>query len=98
MLRKDEDEHEFLAEEQPLTGRVTESDPEEDPEEYEDDERRMSSVLNIPTGRWSDGDVDDGDSSRDDADDEDGEEEEEKEDRGGEHLVRLTLLPFIPVD
>ncbi|GJU89226.1 hypothetical protein Tco_1301649 [Tanacetum coccineum] len=43
-----EDEHEFLAEEQPLPpidspttespGYVTESDPEEDPEEYEDDE------------------------------------------------------------
>ncbi|GJV65746.1 hypothetical protein Tco_1476574 [Tanacetum coccineum] len=45
---QDEDEHEFLAEEQPLPpvdsptaespGHVTESDPEEDPEEYEDDE------------------------------------------------------------
>ncbi|GKF89381.1 hypothetical protein Tco_0263344, partial [Tanacetum coccineum] len=43
-----EDEHEFLAEEQPLPpvdsptaeslGYVTESNPEEDPEEYEDDE------------------------------------------------------------
>ncbi|GKC30138.1 hypothetical protein Tco_1037432, partial [Tanacetum coccineum] len=43
-----EDDHEFLAEEQPLPpidspttespGYVTESDPEEDPEEYEDDE------------------------------------------------------------
>ncbi|GKA78430.1 hypothetical protein Tco_0784967 [Tanacetum coccineum] len=32
---QDEDEHEFLAEEQPLPGHVTESDPEEDPEEYE---------------------------------------------------------------
>ncbi|GKE02705.1 hypothetical protein Tco_1390688, partial [Tanacetum coccineum] len=35
---QDEDEHEFLAEEQPLPGHVTESDPEEDPKEYEDDE------------------------------------------------------------
>ncbi|GKF99894.1 hypothetical protein Tco_0301585, partial [Tanacetum coccineum] len=43
-----EDKHEFLAEEQPLPpvdsptakslGYVTELDPEEDPEEYEDDE------------------------------------------------------------
>ncbi|GKA78856.1 putative reverse transcriptase domain-containing protein [Tanacetum coccineum] len=36
-----EDEHEFLAEEQPLPpvdSPTTESDPEEDPEEYEDDE------------------------------------------------------------
>ncbi|GKA67947.1 hypothetical protein Tco_0767864 [Tanacetum coccineum] len=43
-----EDEHEFSAEEQPILpvdsptaespGYVTESDPEEDPEEYEDDE------------------------------------------------------------
>ncbi|GKC29755.1 hypothetical protein Tco_1037049 [Tanacetum coccineum] len=47
-IPQDEDEHEFLAEEQPLPpvdsptaespGHVTESDLEEDPEEYEDDE------------------------------------------------------------
>ncbi|GKG05889.1 hypothetical protein Tco_0325975, partial [Tanacetum coccineum] len=46
-----EDDHEFSAEEQPLPpigsptaespGYVTESDPEEDPEEYEDDEMEM---------------------------------------------------------
>ncbi|GJX88609.1 hypothetical protein Tco_0340623 [Tanacetum coccineum] len=45
---EDEDEHEFPAEEQPLPpvdsptakspGHVTELDPEEDPDEYEDDE------------------------------------------------------------
>ncbi|GKD43838.1 hypothetical protein Tco_1268483, partial [Tanacetum coccineum] len=35
---QDKDEHDFLAEEQPLLRHVTESDPEEDPEEYEDDE------------------------------------------------------------
>ncbi|GJZ77934.1 hypothetical protein Tco_0642606 [Tanacetum coccineum] len=35
---QDGDEHEFLAEEQPLPGHVTESDPEEDLEGYEDDE------------------------------------------------------------
>ncbi|GKG39454.1 hypothetical protein Tco_0463599 [Tanacetum coccineum] len=49
-----EDEHEFLAEEQPLPpvdsptaespGYVTESYPEEDPEEYEDDETDGSPV------------------------------------------------------
>ncbi|GKB93743.1 hypothetical protein Tco_0979880 [Tanacetum coccineum] len=49
-----EDEHEFPAEEQPLPpvdsptaespGYVTESDPEEDPEEYEDDETEMASA------------------------------------------------------
>ncbi|GKE13559.1 hypothetical protein Tco_1417110 [Tanacetum coccineum] len=38
LVPQDDDEHEFLAKEQPLPGHVTESDPEEDPEEYEDDE------------------------------------------------------------
>ncbi|GJV44458.1 retrovirus-related pol polyprotein from transposon TNT 1-94 [Tanacetum coccineum] len=52
-----EDEHEFPAEEQPFPpidspttespGYVTESDPEEDPEEYEDDETEMDPVLTI---------------------------------------------------
>ncbi|GJX70833.1 putative reverse transcriptase domain-containing protein [Tanacetum coccineum] len=32
LVPQDEDEHEFLAEEQPLPGHITESDPEEDPE------------------------------------------------------------------
>ncbi|GKG24323.1 hypothetical protein Tco_0394951, partial [Tanacetum coccineum] len=35
---QDEDEHEFLAEEQALPEHVTESDPEEDPEEVDADE------------------------------------------------------------
>ncbi|GJS24379.1 hypothetical protein Tco_0453011 [Tanacetum coccineum] len=34
LVPRDEDEHEFLAEEQPLPGHITESDPEEDPEEH----------------------------------------------------------------
>ncbi|GJT51092.1 hypothetical protein Tco_0977249 [Tanacetum coccineum] len=56
-----------------LPGYVIESDPEEDPEEYEDDETEDGPV-DYP---MDEGDDDDGDSSRDDADDEDGEEEEE---------------------
>ncbi|GKF19164.1 hypothetical protein Tco_0067802 [Tanacetum coccineum] len=53
-----EDEYEFPVEEQPLPpidspttkspGYVTESDPEEDPEEYEDDETEDG-----PSRRWS---------------------------------------------
>ncbi|GJV63474.1 hypothetical protein Tco_1474302 [Tanacetum coccineum] len=75
-----EDEHELLAEEQPLPpidsptaespGYVTESDPEEDPEECEDDETEDGPV-DYPINGVDDGDDDDGDSSRDDADDED---------------------------
>ncbi|GJW07786.1 hypothetical protein Tco_1570209, partial [Tanacetum coccineum] len=83
-----EDEHVFLAEEQPLPpvvsptaespGYVTESDPEEDPEEYEDDETEDGPV-DYPMDGGEDGDDDDGDSSRDDANDEDGNEEDEEE-------------------
>ncbi|GKE51387.1 hypothetical protein Tco_1486543 [Tanacetum coccineum] len=79
-----EDEHEFLAEEQPLPpvdspttespGYVVESDPEEDPEEYKDDETE-DGLADYPMDGGDDGDDDDGDSSRDDADDEDEEEE-----------------------
>ncbi|GJW87125.1 hypothetical protein Tco_0162465 [Tanacetum coccineum] len=56
-----EDDHEFLAEEQPLPpidspttespGYVTESDPEEDPEEYEDDETEDGPVDDLSYGR-----------------------------------------------
>ncbi|GKF64144.1 hypothetical protein Tco_0187592, partial [Tanacetum coccineum] len=72
---QDEDEHEFMAEEQPLPGHVTESDPEEDLEEYEDDEIEDGPVDYPMDGR-DDRDNDDGDSSRDDADDEDEDEED----------------------
>ncbi|GJV28739.1 hypothetical protein Tco_1385187 [Tanacetum coccineum] len=80
-----EDEHEFLAEEQPLPlvdsptaespEYVTKSDPEEDPEEYEDDETEDGPV-DYPIDGEDDGDDDDGDSSGDDADGEDEDDEE----------------------
>ncbi|GKD79326.1 hypothetical protein Tco_1341947 [Tanacetum coccineum] len=103
-----EDEHEFLAEEQPLPPvdsptaespeYVTESDPEEDPEEYEDDETEDGPV-DYPMDGGDDGDDDDGDSSRDDAndedeDDEDDEEEEEEED----HLASAASTIVVPVE
>ncbi|GJV16053.1 hypothetical protein Tco_1361376 [Tanacetum coccineum] len=94
-----EDEHEFLAEEQPLPpvdsptaespGYVTESDPEEDPEEYEDDETEDGPV-DYPMDGGDDGDDDDGDSSGDDADDENDEEEE--------HLAPVNSTIAVPVD
>ncbi|GJV58161.1 hypothetical protein Tco_1459166 [Tanacetum coccineum] len=83
-----EDEHVFLAEEQPLLpvvspttkspGYVVESDPEEDPEEYEDDETE-DGPIDYPMDGGEDGDDDDGDSSGDDAEDEDEDEENEEE-------------------
>ncbi|GJU30172.1 putative reverse transcriptase domain-containing protein [Tanacetum coccineum] len=83
-----EDEHVFLAEEQPVPpvvspttespGYVVESDPEEDLDEYEDDETEDGPV-DYPMDRGDDRDDDDGNSSRDDADDEDEDEEEEEE-------------------
>ncbi|GJV19557.1 putative reverse transcriptase domain-containing protein, partial [Tanacetum coccineum] len=92
-----EDEHEFPAEEQPLPpvdsptaespGYVTESDPEEDLEEYEDDETEDGPV-DYPMDGGDDGDDDDGDSSRDDANDED----EDDEDDLLYHHPPLTLL------
>ncbi|GKG41791.1 hypothetical protein Tco_0473542, partial [Tanacetum coccineum] len=89
-----EDEHEFLAEEQPLppvdlptaesSGYVTESDPEEeDPEEYEDDETEDGPV-DYPMDR---GDDDDDDSLGDDADGEDEDDEDEEEEEEEEHLA-----------
>ncbi|GKF22428.1 hypothetical protein Tco_0074750 [Tanacetum coccineum] len=100
-----EDEHEFPVEEQPLPlvdspiaespGYVTESDPEEDLEEYEVDETE-DGLVDYPMDRGEDGDDDD-DSSGDDTDDEDEEDEEEEE----EHLaslllyLRLSLFPYL---
>ncbi|GKF54964.1 hypothetical protein Tco_0165304, partial [Tanacetum coccineum] len=92
-----EDEHEFPAEEQPLPpvvspttespGYVTESDPEEDLEEYEDDETEDGPV-DYPMDGGEDGDDDNGDSSRDDADDEDKDEGDEADkDEEEEHLA-----------
>ncbi|GJU41899.1 putative reverse transcriptase domain-containing protein [Tanacetum coccineum] len=97
-----EDEHEFLAEEQPLPpvdsptaespGYVTESDPEEDPEEYEDDETK-DGPDDYPIGGGDDGDDDDGDSSGDDTDDEDEDDEEEEE-----RLAPADSAIVIPAD
>ncbi|GKD02907.1 hypothetical protein Tco_1177881 [Tanacetum coccineum] len=75
-----EDERELLAEEQPLPpvdspttelpGYVTESDLEEDPEEYEDDETE-DGLVDYPMDGGDDRDDDDGDSFRDDVNDKD---------------------------
>ncbi|GJV60582.1 hypothetical protein Tco_1466682 [Tanacetum coccineum] len=83
-----EDEHVFPAKEQPLPpvvsptaeslGYVVESDLEEDPEEYEDDETE-DGPINYPMDGGEDGDDDDGNSHRDDTDDDDGDEEDEEE-------------------
>ncbi|GKC59997.1 hypothetical protein Tco_1087595 [Tanacetum coccineum] len=97
-----EDEHVFLAEEQPLPPidsptaespkYITESDPEEDPEEYEDDETEDGPV-DYPMDEGDDGDDDDGDSSGDDADDEDEDAEEEEE-----HLAPADSTIVVPTD
>nr|GFB24833.1 putative reverse transcriptase domain-containing protein [Tanacetum cinerariifolium] len=75
-----EDEHVFLAEEQPLPpvvsptaespGYVAGLNSEEDPKEYEDDESE-DGLVDYPMDGGDNGDDDDGDSSRDDADDKD---------------------------
>ncbi|GKF22490.1 hypothetical protein Tco_0074812, partial [Tanacetum coccineum] len=80
----------FSAEEQPILpvysptaespGYVTELDPEEDLEEYEDDETEDGQV-NYPMDGGDDGDDDDGDSSRDDANDKDEDDEDEEEEK-----------------
>ncbi|GJV83403.1 hypothetical protein Tco_1523301 [Tanacetum coccineum] len=99
-----EDEHVFLAEEQPLPpvdsptaespGYVAESDPEEDPEEYEDDETEDGPV-DYPMDGGDDGDDDDGDSSGDDADDED-EDDEDEEEEEEEHLAPADSAIVVP--
>nr|GEX44562.1 hypothetical protein [Tanacetum cinerariifolium] len=87
----------LLAEEQPLPpidlhtaespGYVAESNPEEDPKEYEDDETE-DDLVDYP---MDEGD-DDSDSSGDHADDEDEDEEEEEE----EHLLPTDSVIVIP--
>ncbi|GJV26932.1 hypothetical protein Tco_1383380 [Tanacetum coccineum] len=99
-----EDEHEFPVEEQSLPpvdsptaespGYVTESDPEEDLEEYEDDETEDGQV-DYPMDGEDDGDDDDDDSSGDDADGEDEDDEDEEEE---EHLAPPDSAIVIPVD
>ncbi|GJS67154.1 hypothetical protein Tco_0681718 [Tanacetum coccineum] len=93
-----EDEHEFSVKEKPLPpidsptaespGYVTKSNPEEDPEEYEDDETEDGPV-DYPMDEGEDGDDDDGDSSGDDVDDKDGEDEEE-------HLALADFAVIVP--
>ncbi|GJV81035.1 putative ribonuclease H-like domain-containing protein, partial [Tanacetum coccineum] len=101
-----EDEHEFSAEEQPillvdsptteLLGYVTESDTEEDPKEYEDDETE-DGLVDYPMDVGDDGDDDEGDSSRDDANDED-EDDEDEEEEEEEHLAPADSAIVVPVD
>ncbi|GJU93755.1 retrovirus-related pol polyprotein from transposon TNT 1-94 [Tanacetum coccineum] len=89
LVPQDEDE----SEEQPLppvdspTAKspryITESDPEVDLEEYEDDETE-DGLVDYPMDGGDDGDDDDGDSSGDDTDDEDEDDEDEEEE---EHLA-----------
>ncbi|GJV61423.1 hypothetical protein Tco_1467523 [Tanacetum coccineum] len=102
-----EDEHEFPAEEQPLppvdspTAKlpryVTESDPKEDPEEYEDDETE-DGLVDYPMDEGDDGDDDDDDSSRDDANDEDEDDEDEDKEGEEEHLAPADSAIVVPVD
>ncbi|GKE69737.1 hypothetical protein Tco_1527809, partial [Tanacetum coccineum] len=104
-----EDEHEFLAEEQPLPPvvlpttespvYVVESDPEEDPEEYEDDETEDGPV-DYPMDGGEDGDDDDSDSFGDDADDEDedkGDEDDEDKKEEDEHLAPANSAVVVPI-
>ncbi|GJT17611.1 putative reverse transcriptase domain-containing protein [Tanacetum coccineum] len=100
-----EDEHEFPAEEQPLPsvvsptaespGYVIESDLEEDPEEYEDDETD-DGLVDYPMDEGDDGDDDDGDSSGDDADDEEEDEGDEDEEEEEEHLAPADSAIIVP--
>nr|GEV72204.1 reverse transcriptase domain-containing protein [Tanacetum cinerariifolium] len=100
-----EDEHILSAEEQPLppidsptvepSGYVAESDPEKDPEEYEDDETEDGPV-DYPIYKVDDGDDDEGESSRDAVDDKDEDEEEEEEEE--EHLAPADSAIVIPTD
>ncbi|GKB42387.1 putative reverse transcriptase domain-containing protein [Tanacetum coccineum] len=98
-----EDEHVFPVEEQLLPpvdsptaespGYVAESDPEVDPEEYEDDETEDGPVY-YPMDEGDDRDDDDGDLSGDDADDEDEDEDEEEEEE--EHLAPANSTIVVP--
>ncbi|GKE80566.1 hypothetical protein Tco_1550566, partial [Tanacetum coccineum] len=98
-----EDEHELPAEQQPLPpvdsptaespGYITELDPEEDLEEYEDDETE-DGLVDYPMDGADDVDDDDDDSSGDDADDEDEDDEEEEE----EHLAPADSAIVVPTD
>ncbi|GKB02229.1 putative reverse transcriptase domain-containing protein [Tanacetum coccineum] len=98
------DEHVFLVEEQPLTPVVSptaelpeyviESDPKEDPEEYEDDETEDGPV-NYPMDGGDNRDDDDGDSSGDDVDDEDEDEEDDEEEEHPAPADSAVVVPTI---
>nr|GFB37070.1 hypothetical protein [Tanacetum cinerariifolium] len=97
------DEHILLAEKQPLPpvvsptaespGYLAESDLDEDPEEYEEDEAEDGPVY-YPIDRGDDDD--DRDSSGYDADDKDEDEEDEEEEE--EHLASADFAIIIPID
>nr|GEZ27921.1 hypothetical protein [Tanacetum cinerariifolium] len=98
-----EDEHILLAEKQPLPpvvsptaespGYVAESDLDEDPEEYEEDEAEDGPVYYPIDGGDDD---DDRDSSGYDTDDKDEDEEDEEEEE--EHLASADFAIIIPID
>nr|GEW68049.1 hypothetical protein [Tanacetum cinerariifolium] len=98
-----EDEHVLPAEDQPLPpvvsptakspGYVVESDPEEDPEKYKDDESE-DGLVDYPMDGGDDGDGDDGDSSGDETDDGDEDEDEEVEEE--EHLALADSTVVVP--
>nr|GEY78748.1 hypothetical protein [Tanacetum cinerariifolium] len=100
-----EDEHILLAEEQPLPpvvlpttespGYVVESDSEEDPEKYEEDEAKDVPVDYPIDGGDDEDDDDNSDSYGYDADDEDEEDEDEEEE---EHLAPADSAIIIPTD
>ncbi|GKA44061.1 hypothetical protein Tco_0736785 [Tanacetum coccineum] len=101
-----EDDHEFPTEEQSLPpidsptaespGYIIESDPEEDPEGYEDDETE-DGLVDYPMDGGDDGDDDDCDSSRDDTNDED-EDDEDEEEEEEEHIAPADSTIVAPVD
>ncbi|GKF74602.1 hypothetical protein Tco_0220934, partial [Tanacetum coccineum] len=110
LVPQDEDEHEpifQLRSSQSLPpidsptaespGYVTESDPEEDLEEYENDETEDGPV-DYPIDGGDDGDDDDGDSSGDDADEDEDDEDEEDEEEEEEHLAPADSAIVVPVD
>ncbi|GKF58370.1 hypothetical protein Tco_0171907, partial [Tanacetum coccineum] len=74
-------------------GYVAESDPEEDPEEYEDDETEYG-LVEYPMDGGDDGDDDESDSSWDDTDDEDEDKEDEEDEE--EHPAPADSAVVIP--
>ncbi|GKG48427.1 hypothetical protein Tco_0510312, partial [Tanacetum coccineum] len=78
-------------------GYISKSDPEEDPEEYEDEEAE-DGLVDYPMngGDDRDDDDDDDDSSEDDADDEDEDEEDEEDEEEDEHLAPADSAIVIP--